>query len=216
MSYTDRVLQYLRSKSAQGGCDDCLARKTGIRARPKVAEACRRLADEGTVVRKKGKCPLGDHSRVLNTLARKAAPLRSGRAKAGPASRSKAASASRRAPGGGRMRTAAPPASPPLGIEGSWRYVDRFCRALWVKHLKSEPPSSLAEMITTLRDRELIPTHEANMMHTIRSLRNLVVHENLDFGEHETAIARGAWEIVRAWAEKRECEAWRLTLKMCA
>ena len=54
------------------------------------------------------------------------------------------------------------------------------------------------------------------MMHTIRSLRNLVVHENLDFGENETAIARAAWEIVRAGAEKREGEAWRLTLKMCA
>ena len=67
-----------------------------------------------------------------------------------------------------------------------------------------------------MRGRELLPAHEANMMHTIRALRNLVVHENLDFGEHETAIARAAWEIVRTWAEQREREAWRLTLKMCA
>ena len=208
MSHTDRVLKYLRSKSARGGCDDCLARKTGIRARPKVAEACRRLAAEGTLVRKKGKCPLGGHTRVLNTLAPQAASRRRGRLKAG--------SASRRATGGGRTRTPAPPASAALGIEGAWRYVDRFCRALWVKHLKSEPPTSLAEMITTLRNRELLPAHEANMMHTIRALRNLVVHENLDFGDHETAIARAAWEIVRTWAEQREREAWRLTLKMCA
>ena len=105
---------------------------------------------------------------------------------------------------------------PRLGIEGAWRYVDRFCRALGVKHLESDPPTSLAELITTLRGRELLPAHEANMMHTIRALRNLVVHENLDFGEHETAIARAAWEIVRTWAEQREREAWRLTLKMCA
>ena len=205
MSNTDRVLKYLRSTPARGGCDDCIARKTGIRARPKVAEACRRLAAEGTLVRKKGKCPLGGHTRVLNTLAPQAGSRGRGRLKASPASR--------RAAGGVRARS---PASAALGIEGAWRYVDRFCRALWVKHLKSEPPSSLAELITTLRDRELVPAHEANMMHTIRALRNLVVHENLDFGDHETAIARAAWEIVRVWAEKREREAWRLTLKMCA
>ena len=208
MSTTDRVLQYLRSKPARGVCDDCLARKTGIRARPKVAEACRRLAAEGTLVRKKGKCPLGSHTRVLNTLAPQAASRRRGRLMAGPASQ--------RAAGGARTRTPAPPPSTALGIESAWRYVDRFCRALWVKHLKSEPPASLAELITTLRDRELLPAHEANMMHTIRALRNLVVHENLDFGDHETAIARAAWEIVRAWAEQRERETWRLTLKMCA
>ncbi len=208
MTYADRVLEYLRSKSARGGCDDCLARKTGIRARPKVAEACRRLAAEGTLVRKKGKCPLGDHTRVLNTLAPKVASKRSGRLRAGRASRP--------ADAVGRTRTPAPPAPAALGIEEAWRYVDRFCRALWVKHLDAEPPISLAESITTLRDRELLPAHEANMMHTIRALRNLVVHENLDFGEHETAIARAAWEIVRAWAEQREREAWHLTLKMCA
>ena len=208
MSTTDRVLTYLRSNAARGGCDDCLARKTGIRARPKVAEACRQLATEGTLVRKKGKCPLGDHTRVLNTLAPQAASGRRGRLKSGPASR--------RTSGGGRTRAPTPPASAGLGIEGAWRYVDRFCRALWVKHLESDPPTSLAELITTLRGRELLPAHEANMMHTIRALRNLVVHENLDFGEHETAIARAAWEIVRTWAEQREREAWRLTLKMCA
>ncbi len=103
-----------------------------------------------------------------------------------------------------------------LSIEDAWRYVDRFCRALWVKHLESEPPQSLAEAITQLRDEELIPTHEAGMMHTIRALRNQVVHENLDFGEYEITIARAAWEIIRAWAERQERKAWRLTLERCA
>ena len=208
MSTTDRVIRYLKSNPARGGCDDCLARKTGIRPLREVTDACRRLAAEGTLVRKKGKCPLGDHTRVLNTLAPKIASRRSGRLKPPRASRPAA--------GGGRTRAPAPPASATLGIEEAWRYVDRFCRALWVKHLDAEPPISLAESITTLRNEEFLPAHEANMMHTIRALRNLVVHENLDFGDHEKAIARAAWEIVRAWAERREREAWRLTLKMCA
>ena len=115
-----------------------------------------------------------------------------------------------------KKRTRKAPVPKSLGIEEAWRYVDRFCRALWNKHMETGPPTSLAEAITTLRDQELIPAHEANMMHTIRSLRNLVVHENLDFGDHETTLARVAWQIVRAWAEQREGEAWRLTVTMCA
>ena len=114
-----------------------------------------------------------------------------------------------------RTRKAAS-ASTELTIEEAWRYVDRFCRALWLEHHEDEPPQSLAQAITGLRDEELIPGHEAGMMHTIRALRNHVVHENLDFGEHEIAIARAAWEIVRAWAEQQAREAWRLTLKLCA
>ena len=102
------------------------------------------------------------------------------------------------------------------GIEEAWRYVDRFCRAVWMRHLEDEPPSSLADIITTLRDEELIPAHEANMMHTIRSLRNMVVHENPEFGAQETTIARAAWEIVQAWAEQREGETWQVTVTRCA
>ena len=108
------------------------------------------------------------------------------------------------------------PATPKdLGILDAWHYVDRFCRALWVKHLKADPPSSLAEIITALRDEELIPAHHANMMHTIRSLRNLLVHENVAFDEHETMIALAAWHIIREWAQKHEAEAWRLTMTVC-
>ncbi len=103
-----------------------------------------------------------------------------------------------------------------LSIEEAWRYVDRFCRAFWMEKLKEEPPQSLAQMITQLRDQELIPAHEAGMMHTIRAMRNHVVHENLEFGEYELTIARSAWEIVRVWAERHARKAWRLTLQMCA
>ncbi len=103
-----------------------------------------------------------------------------------------------------------------LSIEEAWRYVDRFCRAFWMEKLKEEPPQSLAQMITQLRDQELIPAHEAGMMHTIRAMRNHVVHENLEFGEYELTIARSAWEIVRTWAERQARKAWRLTLQMCA
>ncbi|MHC4447233.1 MAG: hypothetical protein ACYSXF_05565, partial [Planctomycetota bacterium] len=61
MSDADRVIEYLESihsgasggGGASGGCDDCLARKTGIRSRQRVAQLCRELAKAGVLVRKK-------------------------------------------------------------------------------------------------------------------------------------------------------------------
>lgn len=204
MRNPDRVLKYLRSKNAKGGCDECLAAKLRT-TRREIAEACRRLSETGSLLRKKGKCPLGDHTRVLNSVA----PLATSRRKS-----QRKAAAPRRPTSGGRDQ--ARPSSAALGIEDAWRYVDRLCRAVWAKHLESDPPASLAEMISSLRDREILPRHEANMMHTIRSLRNFAVHENLDFGVHETTVARAAWEIVQTWAEQRERAAWRQTLDLCA
>jgi hypothetical protein len=128
----------------------------------------------------------------------------------------KAAKGPRTAAKGPRTaRKAKGPASTDLGIEDAWRWVDRFCRAMWCRHVNDEPPQSLATAITDLRDEQFLPQHLANMMHTIRSLRNLVVHENLDFGDHETSIARAAWDIVREWAVREEAEAWGLTVQMC-
>ncbi len=107
------------------------------------------------------------------------------------------------------------PSAPALSIEDAWRYVDRFSRALWNKRMDGEQPASLAEVIMILRDEQVLPAHEANMMHTIRSLRNMVVHENVRFGEHENTIARAAWQIIRQWADRKERELWRLTANVC-
>ncbi len=209
MSNADRVIEYLKSihfRASGGGgggggcCDDCLARKTGIRPRHRVAQICRELAKAGVLVRKKRKCALGDHTKTVNVpvvkRSRKERPGRAGATR--------------------RSARARPPTPTALGIEEVWRYVDRFCRAFWVKHMEGDPPSSLAEIITTLRDEQFLPGHEANMMHTIRSLRNMLVHENVAFGAHETTIARAAWQIIAEWAEQREGNLWRLTINMCA
>ncbi len=61
MSDADRVIEYLESicsggggasgGGGGGGCDDCLARKTGIRPRHRVAQICRKLAKAGKLVR---------------------------------------------------------------------------------------------------------------------------------------------------------------------
>ncbi len=186
MSKSDLVVELLKTIPTRRCCDACLSRRTGIRPPRQVKQVCRRLVDLGRLVREKGKCPLGKHTRMLNTLtARRSTRTRKAAGSAG------------------------------LGIEDAWRYVDRFCRALWNTHLDTGSPASLAEAITALRDEQIIPAHEANMMHTIRSLRNMVVHEDVDFGDHEIAIARAAWEIIRAWGERHERALWRATMTMC-
>ena len=81
--------------------------------------------------------------------------------------------------------------------------------------MNGEQPASLAEVITILRDERVLPAHEANMMHNIRSLRNTLVHENLRFGEDEKTIARASWQIIRRWADRKERQTWHLTLNLC-
>ncbi len=197
MDNATQVIECLQALPSKGCCDDCLARKTGIRSKQQVSQICRTLAADGTVTRKKGKCPLGDHTKVISTLV------------------AKRVKSSRRSTGSARRGRKSFHAPAPLGIEDAWRYVDRFCRALWVKHMETQPPASLAEAITVLRDEELVPAHEAGMMHTIRTLRNLLVHEVFVFGDHESMIVQAAWQIIRVWAEQEEEDAWRLAITMC-
>lgn len=68
--------------------------------------------------------------------------------------------------------------------------------------------ASLAGLISALSDRGVIPLHEANMMHTVRSLRNAYVHDHIPMGTGETVIAKAAWEIITEWAEAHESEVW--------
>ncbi len=115
-----------------------------------------------------------------------------------------------------RKKAARKASAKELSIEEIWRHVDRLCRAMWLSQFKEPAPSSLAEIISTLRDEQVVPAHEANMMHTIRAFRNLVVHEDAAFGKHETVIARAAWEIVGTWARRHKLAAWRQMLKLVA
>ena len=79
------------------------------------------------------------------------------------------------------------------------------------RHKLPNGKNGLAAVISALSDRGVVPMHEANMMHTIRGLRNAYVHEHFPMGTRETAIAQAAWDIIREWAELHEGELWRLT-----
>ena len=74
MTESDLVVQCLETIPDRRCCDDCLVKKTRIRPRSQLSRLCRDLADQGKLTRKRGKCPLGDHTKMLNTLAADPAP----------------------------------------------------------------------------------------------------------------------------------------------
>ncbi len=89
--------------------------------------------------------------------------------------------------------------------------LDRFCTGLWEKRGSGQKPDGLAALIAELSDRGAIPMHQANMMHTVRALRNAYVHDHIRIGPREAAVLDGAWGIIHDWAEGCERGLWRRT-----
>ena len=89
--------------------------------------------------------------------------------------------------------------------------LDRFCIELWEKRGSGAKPEGLAALIGELSDRGAIPVHQANMMHTVRALRNTYVHDHIRIGPREAAVLENAWGIIQEWAEGCEGKLWRRT-----
>jgi hypothetical protein len=70
-----------------------------------------------------------------------------------------------------------------------------------------EPKSerSLYQWINDLQAKGVIPRPVADMMHTIRTLRNNVAHSNHLFNTHDRTVLQSAWlSVQKWWAQKRE------------
>ena len=65
--------------------------------------------------------------------------------------------------------------------------------------MKEESPHNISKIINKLRDKDHIPSHQANMMLTICNLRNFYVYDGLELGKREKIIAYYAWEIISDW-----------------
>ncbi len=100
-----------------------------------------------------------------------------------------------------------------IEIESLYCHLDRFCKALFYNKKSVKESGNLTVLISELCDLGFIPPHEANMMHTIRKLRNTYVHEHISMGPNEIAIALGAWGIIKGWAESFEPEIWQQAMR---
>jgi hypothetical protein len=184
MTNAERILEALESV-AGGCCDDCLSRRSRVTPRQQVNQVCRRLENAGALSREETACAVCGARKTVSSLAGRPRPRRPSRAAATD------------------VRSHAP--SP----EEMRNHLDRFCSDLWEKRGDGPKPDSLAALIGGLSDRGAIPMHQANMMHTIRGLRNAYVHDHIPLGPREAAVLENAWGIVREWAEDREGKLWR-------
>ena len=156
-----------------------------------VNQLCNRLAEKGLIRRDKGICPRDVHrkKKLINSVS--IAPSL-------PTISSTGASVL------GVLERG-------VNICDAWRHVDRFCKAVWPKYFKKDVPLRLADLISALRDEDkhIVPSHVAIMMHTIRVLRNEIVHEDGPYGIREQTIVSMAYAIVAEWAETNEGDFWR-------
>jgi hypothetical protein len=62
----------------------------------------------------------------------------------------------------------------------------------------------LSEWIGDLHRKNLILRPVADMMHTIRKIRNNVFHSNYTFSKHDRAVFESAWMSVKEWWDQRQ------------
>jgi hypothetical protein len=191
VSNTDLVLEILEANSPAGLCDDHISIEAGIPNRIQVNQLCNRLAERGLISRAKGTCARGDGPKLINSIRG-----------------SKPASSEVLA-----KQESLPPIGqgPPILI--AWRHIDRFCRAVWQQHIKEDTKLPLFELVNSLRDKRLISLHTANMMHTIRVIRNEIVHDDGPDGRREQTIVTAAYSVTAEWAEAQEPGLWHLTAR---
>jgi hypothetical protein len=194
MSNAEAILDFLE-RFPKGVCDDCISRETGVEPRQQVYQICRRL--EGRTIRgAKGRCALCDRTKTLRVIpAGASAPEATESPQAAPSA----------------AETPARHQSEAVSIEALRNRLDRFSKGLLEKSKVPSGKNGLAALISALSDLGIVPLHQANMMHTIRGLRNAYVHEHVPMKARETAVAEAAWDIIREWAELHEAELWRRT-----
>jgi hypothetical protein len=191
LSNSDAILEFLEHNRRGKYCDACIAAKTRIGPSKQVNTICNQLSKRGTLLRGDGSCTACRGSKTINVLAPAgAAPARHVRKRA--ATRTPTASA----------RSARARAHQ-LGIEEMRTGIVRICQELCRKaKIEVAPNDGPAGIISVLKEEQLVPRHEANMMHTICNLRNVYVWEQVELGPNEQAVAAAAWKIVLAWWER--------------
>ena len=188
-------MEYLEEQSPGAVCDDCISKALRIFPRQQVNQICRRLLADGFVVRQRGPCTICGATKLANALATL-------QASAELATVRETLTA---------YFTPQPQRTGTFNIIEEMRsHIIRFCRQLWNRDQKDISHSGSA-VIGALRDKGLVPSHQANMMLTLCSLRNCYTYEQLDFGAHEIAVAENAWAIIDSWASKKHRELWHLT-----
>ena len=219
MSISDAILDFLEHNRRGRYCDACIALKAGVKPPRGVNQICNQLSRRGAIMRAEGSCTTCRGSKITNVLApagtpparhvRKQASPRPVKATARPVMTSPRPVKASARPVTARARPVTASAHPAhatapqgLGIEEMRTGIVRICQELCKQaKIETAPTDGPAGIIGVLKEENLIPRHQANMMHTICNLRNVYVWEQLTLGPNERAVASAAWQIVCDWWE---------------
>jgi len=181
LSNSDIILEYLDENFPTEYCDDCLSTRLEIKPRQQVNQICSRLFKKNTIVRQKRLCSECRRTKIVNTLTYDSSSPTS--SKENHFRRIKYERLNNKQ----------------IDIEKVRTEIVHMCRIFWQNSKDSEPPRSISALINSLKDENLLPRHQANMMLTLCSLRNVNVYEQIQMGKREQLIASKAWEIILEW-----------------
>jgi len=183
MTNSELILEVLDDIKPSRYCDDCLSDELQIKPRQQVNQICRGLEKRGRIAREKDSCSLCNKQKITNAISFVARPLSTGK-------KTSKSSAHYSPSFQGALD---------IDIETLRTKIVRICRAIWSKRKKEIPPRSISIIINILKSEEIIPQHQANMMLTLCSMRNVYVYESFELGQRENSIASNAWSIVSEW-----------------
>lgn len=98
-----------------------------------------------------------------------------------------------------------------IDIHQLYGHLARFCEGLWKRQQKAPTPSDFASLISGLQRQNLVPAVEAGMMHTVRTVRNSLVHDHRRLGPREIRVITAAWEVITQWAQREHVGLWKGT-----
>lgn len=172
MSHAETILEFLDERKPLAYCDDCLSMETAVAPRQQVYAICTKLFERQTISRAKGVCERCGRNKLVNAM-RAPAELH---------------------------HTETPARIPSVDVEAMRTSIVRMCQDLAQRNGIEVPAGrGVAALINRLKDEDVIPRHQANMMMTICNLRNVYVWDRVPLGERENVIASAALNIIEEW-----------------
>lgn len=193
MSNIDTIIEFLEARQPNSVCDDCISQETNVEPRQQVNQICRRLERKGIIARSQEKCSVCESNKICNKIFSTDTQTLNLFVKEASTQYS--------------IKQIIP-REETFDIRDMRDHVVRFCRLIASAKILETAQNGVSRLISELRDSDLIPSHQSNMMLTICGLRNSYSYEKIDLGQNEIAVIKGAWAIIQEWATQNFLEEW--------
>ncbi len=179
MGNQEYVVDYLIDNKIKNFCDDCLSIELEIFPRQQVNQICNKLKTQQTIERGKAICSSCGKSKIVNGITVKQSFEKVQKDE----------------------KSSFVPSLTNINdyLRAFYLQIVPLCEGIWNENRPEEIRPTPIPMINILRKEGFLPSHIANMMLTLCSLRNTFEHQNIKFGAEEKIIAENAWKIIEKW-----------------